>query len=250
MNHGNRKAPRKLGRVKGKRQDAVANAARSMVEQLEQRVLLSGAVNFNGPQWLPQGPQSTFGSTTALIPAGATPNDTLDNPAAGAVQAIATLPNTPDIYFVGTTNGGVWSTQTGGSLWHPLGQFQRSLSVGALAVSPFESAIDPSDPQQKRRIVTNTQITATTPVTAGFQSNLIVYAGFAVASHGGSSSFQLLAHTAGARRGVMKSLDGGKTWIETGVQLFEGLDVQKIVPSTSDPNTFLVAVTSPATGKS
>ena len=48
----------------------------------------------------------------------------------------------------------------------------------------------------------------------------------------------------------MKSLDGGSTWVETGVQLFEGLDIQKIVPSTADPNTFLVAATSPATGKS
>ena len=210
MIYGNRKTLRKFGRVQSKRHAPVANAARWMVEQLEQRVLLSGVVNFNGPQWQPQGPQLTFGSTSALIPAGATPDDTADNPAAGAVQAIATLPNTSSLFFIGTTNGGVWSTQTSGGTWHPLGQFQRSLSIGALALSPFESAIDPSNP--KARIVTNTQITATTPVVAGFQSSLILYAGFAVASHGGSASFQLQAHTAGAAR----RHEEPRRWIDLG----------------------------------
>ena len=44
----------------------------------------------------------------------------------------------------------------------------------------------------------------------------------------------------------MKSLDGGATWTNTGYQQLEGLDVQKVVPSLSDPNTFLVAATSAA----
>src|SRR5581483_10089738 len=103
---GKRKAPRNFVRAQSRCHASVAHAARWTVEQLEGRVLLSGAVNFNGPQWQAQGPQLTFGSTSALIPAGATADDTADNPAAGAVQSIATLPNTSSLFFIGTTNGG------------------------------------------------------------------------------------------------------------------------------------------------
>ena len=65
----------------------VARAARWVVEELEQRVLLSVKA---GPQWVEQGPGPVIGDNTGVrIPATSTVGA---NPVVGAVQAVATPP--------------------------------------------------------------------------------------------------------------------------------------------------------------
>src|SRR3954471_4754904 len=92
------------------RNGAVARSAQWMAEQLEQRVMLSGVTAGVAP-WIPQGPGPVVGATTGSLIPGPTP--ATSNPATGAVHAIATVPNTANVIFIGATNGGIWRTEDG-----------------------------------------------------------------------------------------------------------------------------------------
>ncbi|MFZ0820451.1 MAG: hypothetical protein WAM91_10300 [Candidatus Acidiferrales bacterium] len=131
--------------------------------------------------WAPIGPQTTLPSGDPTGTPGAT---------SGRVTAIAIDPTdaTGKTVFIGGAEGGVWNTTTGGisvnggAAWTPLTDNQPSLAIGALAI-----AIDPSNSQDASHRV----IYAATGEQAGLGFD--VYYG----------------------AGVLKSLDGGKTWALT-----------------------------------
>ncbi len=73
-----------------------------------------GITNIN-TIWLPQGPSPAYG--------GQAENAAVSNAVAGAVHAIAPHPANANTLFIGTVNGGVWSTfnaQSSSPLWTPL----------------------------------------------------------------------------------------------------------------------------------
>ena len=114
-------------------------------ETLEDRILFS--VDFIGiPVWEAQGPAPIVntGSDGGLTSGNAivAPN----NPATGAVQAIAVNPNNAQQVYVGTVNGGIWRTNNadpnnpGAIAWTPLTDQQVSTAIGAIAFSPLDGA--------------------------------------------------------------------------------------------------------------
>ena len=61
----------------------------------------------------------------------------------GAVQALAPHPTDPDILYIGAVNGGIWRTGNATATdpdWTPLTDAQPSLSIGAIAYDPTDSA--------------------------------------------------------------------------------------------------------------
>jgi hypothetical protein len=135
---------------------------------------------YNGA-WIPIGPQPTIPAGDPAGTSGAT---------SGRVTAIAIDPTdaSGNTVFIGSADGGVWKTTTGGlsvngaPAWTPLTDNQPSLAIGALAI-----AIDPSNAQDA--------------------NHRVIYAATGEQAGNGSDAYY------GA--GVLKSLDDGKTWART-----------------------------------
>jgi hypothetical protein len=56
----------------------------------------------SAPRWVEEGPGPILNSPLTAVPG--------NNPAPGAINAIAASPTNPDLVYVGTVNGGVWKT--------------------------------------------------------------------------------------------------------------------------------------------
>src|SRR6185436_8595091 len=158
-------------------------------------------LSLNQPVWTSQGPTYITGNGNSIIPP--------DDPATGAIQAIAVHPTNPNTAWIGTVNGGVWMTNNlnwsrtnginddslGGiddaletPTWTPLGQNLPSLATATLAVSPYD---------RFGVIVTNA-----TPL-----NQMVLFLG--------TGSFSSSAD-GGTAAGLFRSLDGGTTWAEVG----------------------------------
>ncbi len=53
---------------------------------------------------------------------------------AGRTTAVAIDPQNPQVIYLGTANGGVWSTTDGGQHWRPRSDGEESLAIGALVL--------------------------------------------------------------------------------------------------------------------
>jgi hypothetical protein len=98
----------------------------------------------------------------------------------GRIDSIAVNPNDPNVIYIGTTDGGVWKTLDAGSAWTPLTDHEPMLGIG----EPNSIAIDPNN--------TN-----------------VLYVGTSI--NGSAQGIQY-----NQTLGVMKSTDGGGSWIVLG----------------------------------
>jgi len=99
----------------------------------------------------------------------------------GAVHAVLAHPTNPDILYIGAVNGGVWKTlnaTANSPTWVPQTDFAGSLSIGALA-------FDPTDPTYNTLVA-------------------------------GVSNYSSFLGVAGERVGVLRTTDGGQTWVNPG----------------------------------
>jgi photosystem II stability/assembly factor-like uncharacterized protein len=112
----------------------------------------------------------------------------------GRVVAVAGDPSQPQVFYFGSTGGGVWKTTDGGLYWENVsdGFFKRA-SVGAIAVAP-------SDPN-------------------------VIYVGM-----GETCIRNNVSHG----DGVYKSTDGGKTWIHLGLADTRHIAKVRIHPQNPD----------------
>jgi len=104
-----------------------------------------------------------------------------DNEVVGAVHTVVAHPTDADIVWLGATNGGIWRSDNATAVqpsWRPLTDDQPSLSIGALELDPTDT------------------------------SNRTLVAGI-----GRFSSFSRLG---GVRTGLLKSTDGGNSWVSLG----------------------------------
>ena len=85
--------------------------------------------------FLPMGPSPSSGVSETVQSRDAPPNGTVS----GAAQSIIVSPVAPNTLFLGTVNGGVWSSNDGGLQWTPLTDKQRSLSISSLAFDPTDA---------------------------------------------------------------------------------------------------------------
>ena len=122
-----------------------------------------------------EGPTTTFGDGRIVQSRDAPPNGTIS----GAIASILANPTNAKSLLIGSTNGGIWSTQNGGTTWKPLTDTLPSLSIASLAYDSTASNV--------------------------------VFAGIGITDNGGVGGTDVV-NRGGARTGVLQSTDGGTSW--------------------------------------
>jgi hypothetical protein len=139
----------------------------------------------------------------------------------GRATAVAIDPNDPagNTVFVGGANSGVWKSTNAGAMsadpsavtWSPVTEDQPTLSIGAIAIQPQLSGLDPS--------------------------HSIVLAGTGETNDSEDAYYGL---------GILRSTDGGETWSlisqDAAGHKFAGLGFSSIVFSSANPGLVVAAV--------
>jgi hypothetical protein len=112
--------------------------------------------------------------------------------------------NPPSTIFVGTAGGGVWRSTDSGQNWSPRSDYQSSLAVGAVAV----------DPNQPLHVLAGTG----------------EYDNYYIGTYFGN--------------GILRSDDGGDTWVEVAASTFQRDEISRIVFDPTDSTGQRVALSS------
>ncbi len=126
----------------------------------------------------------------------------------GRVAAVLCSPSDPNLYWIGTADGGVWKTTNGGTSWTPLTDSLPSTAIGALAMNP-----------------------------PGVPSAL--YAGSGESNYANHSRYGL---------GLYRSFDEGATWTVLGASTFSGRCFSRILVNPANFNTIYAATTATGGG--
>jgi photosystem II stability/assembly factor-like uncharacterized protein len=132
------------------------------------------------------------------------------------------VPGKPDTFYIGTADGGVWTTLDAGRTWSSLFDHEGAASVGALALAPSDPAV---------LYVGTGQVSARWDITSGNGIYRTGDGGRTWEHRGLADSFHIgrlwidprnadvvLAAAQGhlfgpnAERGIFRTTDGGKTW--------------------------------------
>lgn len=137
----------------------------------------------------------------------------------GRVNSITINPNNASQIYIGTTGGGVWKTNDAGAHWTPLTDHEPMLAIG----EPAAVAMDPSH--------TDT-----------------IYVGSSSAVNNSTGAQGVALNTT---LGILKSTDGGGSWITLGsgfpagntgnANQFAGTDIYAIVVDPADSNILYLA---------
>ncbi len=155
-----------------------------------------------------------IGPSPLLSDGGATPTKLN-----GRVNSIALNPNNPNVIYQGSAGGGVWRSIDGGKTWTPLSDQQASLGTG----KPTALTLDPNNPN-------------------------VIYVGTSQESELGVNQIQNLS------KGILKSSDGGASWIVLGSGFpagnsgnatnFYGDDVNSIIVEPANSSTLYLGAKS------
>lgn len=140
-------------------------------------------------------------------------------PYAGRVTGVAADPTNANVIYIATAGSGVWKTTNGGNSWAPL---TDNLNL-PFPIVPFMGAI------------------AVAPGSAN-----IIYAGTGEANYG-SSKVNIFRDNIYYGQGILKSTDGGATWVLEGNSLFNRRTFSRIVVDPTNANVVYAAVGAQAT---
>ena len=194
-------------------------------------LLPSAVTSLTGTVWKPIGPSPIVeGSSEAN----------------GRVSSIAINPNNPNVIYQGSSGGGVWRTNNGGTTWTPLTDQQSTLGTG----EPSAIAIDPNDTNTiyvgtSTRFVLNIS-KGILKSTDGGGSWIVLGSDFPANNTGNADTLfagqninVIIVDPAnsnnlylGASNGLFRSTDGGRNWT---VGTNGGGDARSLVLDTTSP---------------
>src|SRR3984957_4267775 len=179
---------------------------------------------------------------------------------AGRVTAVAGAAD-PNTYYFGTPGGGVWKTNDGGQVWHPIFDNERIASIGALAVASSDSNVlyvGTGEQTRGNGVYRSTDAGATWK-NAGLQDVPFIQEIIVdpknpdVAVVGGNSLGMgliwrpLPATAKTANRGIFKTVDGGKSWTKV-FSREDSIGVVDLCSDPGDPATLYAVLYRPASG--
>jgi hypothetical protein len=180
---------------------------------------------------------------------------------AGRITALATVPGSPNVVYAGASQGGVWKTTDGGSVWTPLTDGQDSLAIGAIAVDPSNPNVVYAGTGEANQScdsyygigllkTTDGGTTWTNLGASTFQNTSIakivvhptIPTTLWVANGSGNAGFS--CYGSFGTWGVWKSTDGGTSWTQVlgSAQTGDNQAVHDLLRSPTDPNILYAAV--------
>ena len=138
---------------------------------------LAGAQDYSLFKFNSEGPSPSVASGAATMSLDINNNN---GTSSGAVQSVLVSPTAAGTLFIGTVNGGIWTTTDSGNTWTPLTDKKSSLSIGTMAYKTGDSST--------------------------------IYAGIGVTSNGAFNLNAGVSGRGGPRTGILVSVDGGKEW--------------------------------------
>ena len=140
----------------------------------------------------------------------------------GRVEAVAGLPDDPNVYYFGAVAGGLWKTTDGGTTWKPIFDHESNLSIGAIGIAPSDHNViyvGTGEPCLRNNITFGNGMYKSTDGGGtwkhiGLEDTQHI-SKVLVDPHNPNIVFvAAVGHASGpnAERGVFRSDDGGKTW--------------------------------------
>ncbi len=179
----------------------------------------------------------------------------------GRITAVSGVSGDPKIYYAGTPGGGVWKTNDGGQVWHPIFDKVNVPSIGSLAVASSASNVlyVGTGEQTRGRGVYRSADSGATWNRAGLQDVPYIQALIVdpqnpnvVVAGGNSIGFGILWRPIPKsvwidNRGIFRTEDGGNTWKKV-YGNDATLGVVDMCADPGNPRTLYAAVYKPASG--
>jgi photosystem II stability/assembly factor-like uncharacterized protein len=163
----------------------------------------------------------------------------------GRVTAVTGVVSQPNLYYIGTPNGGVWKTDDGGQKWTAIFDDVAVPSIGALAVAQSDPRVIyvATGEQGKGRGIFKSADAGATWRSAGLEDNAF-FDGLWVDPR---NPDVVIAGASGravrqSPRGLYKTTDGGKTWNKTFTEANVNAGVSDLAAAPGDPKTIYAAL--------
>src|SRR5579871_3511854 len=125
----------------------------------------------------------------------------------GKVTMVSGVPGNPAVYYMGTAGSGVWKTVDGGQVWTCVSDSMRLTSIGSVAIAPSRANtvyVGASGTGPTAGLYRTTD--------GGAHWDHVALQGHAVTSIAIDPTNPDLVMAAAGDTGVMRTIDGGKTW--------------------------------------
>jgi photosystem II stability/assembly factor-like uncharacterized protein len=163
----------------------------------------------------------------------------------GRVMTIAVHPTDNAVFYVGAASGGVWKTVNGGASFQPVFDTQGSFSIGWIAVDPKRPSIvwvGTGERNSQRSVaygdgVYKSEDGGRSWAHVGLKAS--EHIGRVVIDPKNSDTVYVAAQgplwAPGGDRGLYKTTDGGKTWVQV-LKISENTGVSDVVLDPRDPD--------------
>ena len=196
-------------------------------------------------------------SSWSLIGPGPVASGGANGNISGRITGIAAHPTDANTIYVTPAGGGVWKTTNGGGGWTPLTDFQLTLSMGAIAISPSNASVlyagtgefnNAQDSNYGRGILVSTNAGASWTLRQGPGNifNRMSISAISVHPTDPNTAYAALGpgieNGAFGTPGVYKTIDGGVTWANTTGAVDTGNPYSDVKIDLTTPNTVYAAI--------
>ena len=168
----------------------------------------------------------------------------------GWATMVAGVPSQPDTFYFGAAGGGVWRTDDAGRTWTSLFDHGPAASIGAIAIAPSDPAtiyIGTGQPEPRYDVTAGEGVFKSvdggkTWTALGLRDTRYIGRIWVDPTDANTVLVGAQGHFFGPnpQRGVYRSTDGGKTWVQT-LKIDDETGVQDLASDPQDPKIIFAA---------